>query len=97
MELDGHAVRIGVAGAVRNSRYSGRIGESRGRRDRAAVEQYGPAQAGCFRRRLKAAFDNDALGMIDTKPRVDTKHLGQGVNELFLNRLILSADDSRPC
>src|SRR5262249_28736853 len=75
MKLDGHAVRIGGAGPVRHIRYSSRIGESHGRWDRAAVKQYRSTQPRCFRRRLEAAFDNDAFGVIGAEARMDSKYL----------------------
>src|SRR6516165_8085733 len=97
MKLDSHAVRIGVDGPVRDVRYSSRIGESHRRWDRAAVEQYGPAKPGCLGRSLEVAFDNDALGVISTKAWMGTKYLVHRVNELLLDRLILSLDDPGPC
>src|ERR1700746_1559559 len=97
MKLDSHAVRIGVTGPVRDVRYSGRIGESHRRWSRAAVDQYGPAQPGCLGRSLEVAFDNDALGVISTKAWMGTKYLVHCVNELLLDRLILSLDDLGPC
>src|SRR5215471_5777948 len=97
MKLDGHAVRIGVAGPVRDVWYSGRIRESHRRWDRAAVEQYGPAKPGCLGRSPEVAFDNDALSVISAKARMGTKYLVHRVNELLLDRLILSLDDPGPC
>src|SRR6516225_3969080 len=97
MEFDGHAVWIGVGGPVRDIRYASRIRESHCRRNRTAVEQYGSAQPGGLRRRLEAALNNDALGVIGTKSRMDTKYLVHFVNELLLDRLILCPDDPNPC
>jgi len=73
------------------------IRESHCRPNRAAVEQYRPAQFGRLGRGLEAAFGNDAFGVIGTKSRMDTKYLVHCVNELLLDRLILSPDDRNPC
>src|SRR3974377_2376027 len=97
MELDGHAVWIGVAPPVRDIPYSCRIRESPGHWNRTAVEQYGPAHPGCLGRCLEVAFGNDAFGVIGAKSRMDTKYLVHCVNELLLDRLILGPDDPGPC
>src|SRR6516164_1751805 len=39
----------------------------------------------------------NAFGVIGTKSRMDTKYLVHCVNELLLDRLILSPDDCNPC
>src|SRR5262249_51042476 len=68
MELDSHAVWIGIGGPVREIRYAGRIRESHCHWNSTPVEQYGPAQLRGLGRGLEASFNNDALGMIGTKP-----------------------------
>src|SRR5437867_4248713 len=97
MELDCHAVRISVGGPVGDVRYSRGIGESRCHWNRAAVEQCGTAQSGCLARCLEVAFRNDALGVVGAEPRMDTKYFVHRVDELLLNRLILSLDGPGPC
>jgi hypothetical protein len=45
---------------------------------------------------LKLPSTTMPLGMIGTKPRMDTKYLIHCVHELLLDRLILCPDDSGP-
>jgi hypothetical protein len=86
----------GDIGSVRHIRYSSRIGKPHRRWDGAAFEQYRSTQSRCLWRCLEATFDNDAFGVIGAEAGMDTKYLVHRVDELLLDRLILSPADPGP-
>jgi hypothetical protein len=97
MVLDGHAVRIGRLGAVRQVGDSRGIGEAHGHRNLAAVEQHRLAQGRRVRRGREAALGHQALGVIGAEAGMDAEGLVHGIHDRGLDGLIVRPREVRRC